>query len=71
MNYFGLFFTFMIPGIVLGLLGAFSLKESAEAKRQREAAARKKVKHQAQIQATRRKQSLYVSTMESPGSRAA
>ncbi len=69
MNYFGLFFTFMLPGIILGLLGALSLKEAAEAKRRKAQAARSQARRQAAGQAQHRKQTLYVSTME--GSRAA
>ncbi|MEA4969460.1 MAG: hypothetical protein VB051_02910 [Candidatus Pelethousia sp.] len=69
MNYFGLFFTFMLPGIILGLLGAFSLKEAAEAKRRKAQAARSQARRQAAGRAQHRKQTLYVSTME--GSRAA
>ena len=71
MNYFGLFFTFMLPGIILGLLGAFSLKEAAEAKRRKAQAARRQVRRQGVPQVQRRKQTLYVSTMEDAGSRAA
>lgn len=63
MNYFGLFFTFMFPGIVLGLLAAFSLREAARAKRRRALAIRKQAMRQAARQARRRKQALYVSTM--------
>ncbi len=69
MNYFGLFFTFMLPGIILGLLGALSLKEAAEAKRRKARAARRQAGRRSAGQAQRRKQTLYVSTME--GSRAA
>jgi hypothetical protein len=71
MNYFGLFFTFMLPGIILGLLGAFSLKEAAEAKRRKAQAARRQARRQATGQVQHRKQTLYVSTMEDAGSRAA
>ena len=63
MNYFGLFFTFMLPGVVLGLLGAFSLREAAEAKRRKAQAARRRAQRQAVTRAQRRKQTLYVSTM--------
>lgn len=65
MNYFGLFFTFMIPGIVLGVLGALSIREAAQAKRRKAQAARQHAQRLAEAQARRRKQMLYVSTMES------
>ena len=71
MNYFGLFFTFMIPGMVLGLMGALSLREMALAKRRKAQAARLRARRQAELQARRRKQALYVSTLECPRSRAA
>lgn len=64
MNYFGLFFTFMLPGVVLGLLGAFSLREAAESKRRKAQAARRHAQRKAVAQAQRRKQALYVSTMQ-------
>lgn len=67
MNYFGLFFTFMLPGVVLGLLAAFSLKESAKAKRRQARQARR----QAVAAAPRRRQALYVSTVESSHAKAA
>lgn len=64
MNYFGLFFTFMVPGIVLGILGAASLREAALAKRRKAQAARQRAQHLAQRKAQRRKQVLYVSTID-------
>lgn len=59
MNYFGLFFTFMVPGIVLGLLAAYSLREAAAAKRRKGARARQRAARQAE----RHKRALYVSTL--------
>lgn len=40
MNYFGLFFSFMIPGIILGMLAVGSIRE-AEQGRRRKAARRR------------------------------
>lgn len=34
MNYFGLFFSFMIPGVVIGTMAASAVKEAAAKKRQ-------------------------------------
>ena len=36
MNYFGLFFTFMVPGIIIGTMAAAAAKQAAD-KRRREA----------------------------------
>ena len=36
MNYFGLFFTFMIPGIIIGTMAAAAAKQAAD-RRRREA----------------------------------
>ncbi|MEA5059215.1 hypothetical protein SDC9_188957 [bioreactor metagenome] len=64
MNYFGLFFTFMLPGILLGLLGAFSFREAAQERRRRAFAARRRAMRQAGRQAQRRRRALYISTMD-------
>ena len=56
MNYFGLFFSFMIPGVVIGALSA--VKEAAAKKRRRQAMMRRRAMH------TVPKNKLYVSTIE-------
>ena len=33
MNYFGLFFTFMIPGIIIGTMAAVAAKQAADRRR--------------------------------------
>ena len=33
MNYFGLFFSFMIPGIILGMLAVGSIREGVQGRR--------------------------------------
>ena len=33
MNYFGLFFTFMIPGIIIGTMAAAAAKQAADRRR--------------------------------------
>ncbi len=40
MNYFGLFFTFMLPGIIIGVMIAVAYKQEQEAKRRKAARAR-------------------------------
>lgn len=37
MNYFGLFFTFMVPGIVIGAMAAVALYQEANARKRRAA----------------------------------
>ena len=56
MNIFGLFFTFMIPGILLGLLAAAVLGERAKEKKRHTAAV---------------KRALYVHDLRESASRAA
>lgn len=41
MNYFGLFFTFMVPGIIIGAMAAAAVYQEAKARRHREARRRK------------------------------
>ena len=38
MNYFGLFFTFMVPGLVLGAMAVFAAQESKSRHKARRAA---------------------------------
>lgn len=42
MNYFGLFFSFMLPGMVLGAMAALAAVEALEAREQRRARRRKR-----------------------------
>ena len=59
MNYFGLFFSFMIPGVVIGTMAAFAaVKEAAAKKGRRQAMMRRRAMH------TVPKNKLYVSTIE-------
>ncbi len=58
MNYFGLFFTFMIPGIIIGTMGAVAAKQAAD-RRRREAI---KARRAAMTAVPRNK--LYVCTLE-------
>lgn len=44
MNYFGLFFTFMVPGIIIGAMAAAAVYQQAKARR-REAMRRKNAAH--------------------------
>ena len=57
MNYFGLFFSFMIPGVVIGTMAA-AVKEAAAKKSRRQAMMRRRAMH------TVPKNKLYVSTIE-------
>ena len=57
MNYFGLFFSFMIPGVVIGTMAA-AVKEAAAKKGRRQAMMRRRAMH------TVPKNKLYVSTIE-------
>ena len=41
MNYFGLFFSFMVPGIAIGTMAAVALKQAADKKRKQEIMARR------------------------------
>jgi len=41
MNYFGLFFTFMLPGLLLGAMGAVALYDGRARRRRRMAAAKR------------------------------
>lgn len=41
MNYFGLFFSFTLPGIVLGVMAALAAVEMVEARERRRARARR------------------------------
>ncbi len=73
MNYFGLFFSFMIPGIILGMLAVGSIRE-AEQGRRRKAARRRQESGRPSRPVGRPKQALYVvdlSRQEAPRSRAA
>lgn len=72
MNYFGLFFSFMIPGIILGMLAVGSIREAERGRRRK--AARRRAGQEHARPASRPKQNLYVvdlSTQEPPRSRAA
>ena len=64
MNYFGLFFTFMLPGVILGIMAAATLREVNRAKRRK---VHRLAKRRAIEQARRRKQSLYISTLSPAG----
>ena len=46
MNYFGLFFTFMIPGVLIGIMAAAVLREVASAKLRQVARRRKYAAHE-------------------------
>lgn len=73
MNYFGLFFSFMIPGIILGMLAVGSIRE-AEQGRRRKAAHRRQGSGRSAQSVGRPKQALYVvdlSRQEPSHSRAA
>ena len=73
MNYFGLFFSFMIPGIILGMLTVGSIRE-AEQGRRRKAARRRQGSGRSAQSVGRPKQALYVvdlSRQEPSHSRAA
>ena len=70
MNYFGLFFSFMIPGIILGMLAVGSIRE-AEQGRRRKAARRRQGGGRPAQPVGRPKQALYVvdlSRQEAPHS---
>lgn len=72
MNYFGLFFSFMIPGIILGMLAVGSMREAERGRRRK--VARRRASQGHGRPANRPKQSLYVvdlSRQEPPHSRAA
>lgn len=58
MNYFGLFSSFMIPGVVIGTMAASAVKEAAAKKRRRQAMLRSRAMR------TVPKNKLYVSTIE-------
>lgn len=58
MNYFGLFFSFMLPGVVIGTMAASAAKEAAEKKRRRQAMMRRRAMR------TAPRNKLYVSTIE-------
>ena len=58
MNYFGLFFSFMIPGVVIGTMAASAVKEAAAKKGRSQAMMRRRAMH------TVPKNKLYVSTIE-------
>ncbi len=58
MNYFGLFFTFMVPGIIIGTMAAAAAKQAAD-KRRREAV---RARRAAMAAVPRNK--LYVCTLE-------
>ena len=45
MNYFGLFFSFMIPGVVIGTMAASAVKEAAAKKGRRQAMMRRRAMH--------------------------
>lgn len=42
MNYFGLFFSFMLPGMVLGAMAALAAVEALEARERRRARVRRR-----------------------------
>ena len=56
MNYFGLFFTFMIPGIIMGTMAAVVMMESTQRRRKRE--------RQVGVSVEMPKQKLYVHSMQ-------
>ena len=58
MNYFGLFFSFMLPGVVIGTMAASAAKEAAERKRRRQAMLRRRAMR------TVPRNKLYISTIE-------
>jgi len=41
MNYFGLFFTFMVPGMIIGTMAAIGAHEAAAERRRRQRQARR------------------------------
>ena len=41
MNYFGLFFTFMVPGIIIGTMAAVAAKQAADRRRKEAVRARR------------------------------
>ena len=43
MNYFGLFFTFMLPGVLLGIMAAAAFSQERKAKKAKRAAARPRI----------------------------
>ena len=47
MNYWGLFFSFTIPGIVLGMAGMYALMRESETRHRRRKAAEKRRAHRA------------------------
>lgn len=53
MNYFGLFFTFMLPGIIIGVMIAVAYKQEQEAKRRKAARARCAAKQAGVVDRTR------------------
>ena len=61
MNYFGLFFSFMIPGVVIGTMAASAVKEAAAKKSRRQAMMRRRAMHT--VPGSKLKK-LYVSTIE-------
>lgn len=58
MNYFGLFFTFMVPGIVIGTMGAAAAKQAADRRRRQAISRRRNEMH------TVPRNKLYVCTLE-------
>lgn len=64
MNYFGLFFSFMMPGIILGGMGAVALHQEAQRRaRSRQRAQRSTVPAQRKMQPLCDKSKLYVHDM--------
>lgn len=45
MNYWGLFFSFTIPGIILGMAGMYALVYESETRRRRKKAAERRRAH--------------------------
>ena len=66
MNYFGLFFTFMLPGIVLGALAVLSHREMAAARRKKAARCRRMAGRAARPASNRPRQGLYVADISAP-----
>lgn len=58
MNYFGLFFTFMIPGIIIGTMAAAAAKQAADRRRREAIRARRAAMR------TVPRNKLYVCTLE-------
>ncbi|MDR0841159.1 MAG: hypothetical protein LBN26_07255 [Christensenellaceae bacterium] len=63
MNYFGLFFTFMIPGILMGIMAAYALRETKDKRHHSAQQARRDAQQSRPVQVVPRGK-LYISTIE-------